>query len=615
MRSYMIRCGLSGALPVLLVACGSDGFDPVTEEMLANPDPDDWLMYSRTFDAQRFSPLDQINKDNVADLELAWSIPLPEGVIEIIPIVHDGVMYLSIPGGRSRDNARFGADRRGAPESADVDGESDDEVINGGVIALDAANGELVWEYLGDDPSSTRIKSISIYQDMVYFTAPEADREVPEPIIALDARTGEVRWQTPVTVENHTAGTLVADGKVISGRTCNESREECYLVAHDAVTGEEVWRFYTAPDAGEPGDESWAGTPPSERRASTWGLPGTYDPELGLVYWGISNPMPNTRADRHDGDPTAIPDTAPADLYSNSTVALEIDTGELVWYYQHLPGDDWDMDINHEKMLLSTVIEPDPEAVKWINPNIARGEVRDVVVTSGEGGGIWVNDRVTGEFVWAMPFPYDTPHFILSDIDVETGATKINWDLVLTEPGAQRTICYWNTRNYWPTAYHPEQNALYIPYFDYCLDMTRADPDADISELRTGIHRPGADLEKFAGIARIDMRTGEIMRFNEGRVGGNGAILATAGGLIFWGDILHVLHAFDAETGEELWQSEPLGATIMTSTITYAVDGRQYIAVVNGNATFGPPTTMARFGGIELPEDEGNAIHVFALPD
>jgi alcohol dehydrogenase (cytochrome c) len=273
------------------------------------------------------------------------------------------------------------------------------------------------------------------------------------------------------------------------------------------------------------------------------------------------------------------------------------------------------MDIHHEKILLSTVLAPDPAAVKWISPNIRAGEVRDIVVTSGEGGGVWVNDRVTGEFLWAMPFPYDTAHFIISDIDVETGATEINWDVVLTEPGATRTICYWNTRNFWPTAYSPETNSVYIPYNDYCLSMTRADPDNNIRERRTSARRPGADPEKFAGIARIDMATGEITRFNEGRVGGNGAVLATAGGLLFWGDIMQVMHAFDAESGEQLWRSDALGATIMTSTITYAVDGRQYVAVVNGNAAFGAPSTMAEWAGIELPEDRGNAVTVFALPD
>ena len=607
-------------------------FVPVTDAMLAAPDAADWLLYSRTYDAQRYSPLDQIDRSNVAELTRVWTKSIPEGLIEVIPIVYDGVMYLPVPaggrgggrggrGGRGRggtdvtdvDDAADAANVAEVAEAADTDGDGEAEVAGGGVMAIDATTGETLWHYRPERPMTTRVKSISIYADLIFFSAPAAGGEL-EPVIALDARTGELRWSTPVTEENHTAGTLVADGKVISGRTCNLSREECYIVAHDALTGAEVWRFHTSPGAGEPGDESWGGTPVSERRASTWGLPGGYDPELGLVYWGISNPMPNTRADRHGGDPRAISDSAPADLYSNSTIALDVDTGELVWYYQHLPGDDWDMDINHEKILLSTALEPDPAFVKWISPNFTRGEVRDVVVTSGEGGGFWVNDRRTGEFLWAMPFPHDTPNFILSDIDVETGATKINWDNVLTEPGANRTICYWNTRNYWPTAYHPGENAVYIPYYDYCLSMTRSSPDGG-REIRTGARRPGADPEKFAGIAKIDMRTGEITRFNEGRVGGNGAMLATAGGLLFWGDIQQVFHAFDAGTGEELWRSEPLGATIMTSTITYAVDGRQYVAVVNGNGGFGVPTTMAEWGGIEIPEHQGNAINVFALPD
>jgi PQQ-dependent dehydrogenase (methanol/ethanol family) len=580
------------AIALSLVPCFSicaqadESFVPVTDEMLENPDPADWLMYSRTYDAQRFSPLDQIDRDNVGRLERTWSKPLPAGVIEEIPIVHDGVMYLAVPAGRGE---------------------------GGGVMAVDATNGETLWHYRPEEPQSSRVKAIAIYDDMVYFTAPARGDE-PEPIIALDARTGEVRWQTPVTVENHTSGAVVVDGKVISGRTCNSSRENCYIAAHDAETGKEVWRFYTTAGDDVPGGASWGGTPENERRASTWGLPGTYDPDLGLLFWGISNPMPNTRAARHDGDPAAISKEAPADLYSDTTVALDPDTGKLVWYYQHLPGDDWDMDINHEKILIRTVIDPDPDAVKWINPNIPKGQERDVVITSGEGGGVWVNDRKTGEFIWAMPFPYDTPNFILSDIDVETGAAKINWDVVLTEPGANRIICYWNTRNYWPASYDPELNSLYIPYFDYCLDMTRATPDGG-RERRTGARRPGSDPQKFAGIAKIDMTTGKITRFNEGRVGGDGAMLTTAGGLLFWGDIMQVFHAFDAATGEELWRSEPLGATIMNSTITYAVDGKQYVAVINGNSTFGPPRTMAQFGGIELPEDKGNAITVFALPD
>jgi len=557
---------------------------PVTDALLREPDPGDWLMYSRTYDAQRFSPLDQIDRNNVGTLQRAWSKPLSPRPLEIIPLVHRGVMYLVTPGSRE------GGSR---------------------VVALDGATGETLWEYVPPDSASSRIKALAIYADMIYYTAP-APAGQPNAVIALDAATGKVRWQTPVSVETHTAGAIVVEGKVLSGRACNTARSNCYIAAHDAITGKEAWRFHTSPGAGEPGDASWGGLPVDERRAAAWGLPGTYDPERRLVYWGIANPMPNTRADRHGGNADAIPRHAPADLYSNSTVALEPETGELVWHYQHLPGDDWDMDINEEKTLIRTVVDPDPRHVKWINPNVVRGVERDVAITVGEGGGVWVNDRATGEFLWAMPFPYDTPNFILEDIDVETGVAHINSAVLLDAPGATKLVCYWNTRSFWPTAYSPKTNSLYVPYIDHCLSMTRAVPGGD-GERRTSALRPGADQEKLAGIAKIDMRTGEIERIYEARTAGNGAMLATAGDLLFWGDIGQVLRAFDAETGRVLWQSEPLGATIQTSTITYAVDGRQYVAVVNAESLLGAQR-LAAAAGATIPAHLGNSINVFALP-
>jgi alcohol dehydrogenase (cytochrome c) len=557
---------------------------PVTDAMLRNPDPADWLMYSRTYDAQRFSPLDQIDRGNVGSMQLAWSKPLGAGQLEIIPLVYRGVMYLTTPG--SRD----GGSR---------------------VVALDATTGETLWEYVPPNMASSRIKALAIYGDSIYYTAPAPNGE-PNPLIALDAATGEVRWQTPVSVETHTAGAIVVEGKVISGRACNVARSSCYLAAHDARTGKEAWRFYTSPDAGEPGDESWGGAPVDARRAATWGLPGSYDPARRIIYWGIANPMPNTRADRHGGNVDAIPRHAPADLYSNSTVALSPDTGELVWYYQHLPGDDWDMDVAHEKTLVRTVVEPDPRHVKWINPNVARGSERDVAVTVAEGGGIWLNDRATGEFLWAMPFPYETPHSTISHIDVETGVVHLNDDVLLTEPGQTRLICYWNTRSFWPTAYSPQTSSLYVPYIDHCLSMTRAGANGE-RERRTSGLRPGADPAKLAGIAKINLRTGEIRRLYETSLAGNGAMLATAGDLLFAGDIGQVLRAFDAETGEILWESAPLGATVQTSTITYAVDGKQYVAVVNAESLMGA-RTLAAAAGATLPAHEANALHVFALP-
>jgi alcohol dehydrogenase (cytochrome c) len=557
---------------------------PVTDEMLEHPNPADWLMYSRTYDAQRYSPLDQIDRGNVGRLTKAWSVPLPKGTIETIPIVHAGVMYVVTPGGRGQSS---------------------------GVWALDAATGRVLWKYEPPGNLPSRVKTLAIYRDMVYYTAP-APPGKPHPIVALDAATGKVRWRALASPEMQTSGALVVDGKVLSGRTCNTVRTNCYIQANDALTGKLLWRFHTTPGAGDPGDASWGGAPARGRRASAWGLPGTYDPARHLIFWGISNPMPNTRAARHGGNAAAIPQTAPADLYSNSTVALRPDTGKLVWYYQHLPGDDWDMDFNHEKTLIHTVVDPDPRHVKWINPTVAKGKARDVVITVAEAGGIWVNDRDTGKFLWATEFPYETSHYVLSGIDVKTGITHINWKLVLDKPGKESLICFWNTRSFWPTAYSPRLNSLYVPYSDICLDMKRPDKNGRGAK-RGGALRPGEDPSKFAGLAKIDMRTGKIDRIYQGRAGGQGAVLATAGGLVFWGDIEQVLHAFDAETGKILWQSKPLGATVMNSTITYSVDGRQYIAVVNGEALTGN-RYLSKTAGIDVPKHTGNSINVFALP-
>src|SRR5581483_6626234 len=195
------------------------------------------------------------------------------------------------------------------------------------------------------------------------------------------------------TRAQHTQGPIVIGGKVISGRSCPVAvtkRAGCFIVAHDARSGKELWKFFTTAAAGEPGGESWGSVPTDERMASPWGTPGGYDPARKLLFWGVANPRPHTRLKRHGGNVDDIPRQAPADLYSDSTVALDPDTGKLIWYYQHLPGDDWDSDFTHERVLIHTRVNPDPQAVKWINPRIRRGEERDIAVTVGEPGGIWV---------------------------------------------------------------------------------------------------------------------------------------------------------------------------------------------------------------------------------
>jgi alcohol dehydrogenase (cytochrome c) len=554
---------------------GPDGFRPVTDAMLRGPDPGDWLMYSRTYDAQRYSPLKQIHARNVSRLALAWSRGLPAGVTETIPLVHDGVMYVIAPGAR--------------------------------VLALDAAAGHLIWEYqrplaVKGAAEQARSKNLAIYGDLIFFTAPDSY------VVALDARAGSVRWETQTGRRGHTSGPLVVAGLVISGGTCGGSRDNCYLSAHDAATGAERWRFYTTPAPGEPGDASWGGADLQYRQASTWGLPGSYDPVKKLIYWGIANPMPDLRIQRHGGDPAATARVAPADLYSNSTVALSPDTGKLIWYYQHLPGDDADLDHTHERTLVHTRVAPDPRHVKWINPRIRRGEVRDVVVTLPEGGGIFLNDAATGEFLWATPFPYDTPELLLQDIDVTTGVTGINWDLVARRPNQPRIVCYWNTRSYWPTAYHPGTNSLYTSYIDNCREITGLSG----RDAWRVIPRPGSDPQALTGLARIDLATGAIVFFDQGRAPGNGALLTTAGDLVFHGDMSRRFRAFDARTGRRLWETV-LGGNISVSTITYAVSGRQYVAVMTGD-NLKVPELLGVVPELDLPRGH-NEIYVFALPD
>ena len=609
----MIRKSLILAMTIVapMLLAQVRNFVPVTDQMLLNPSPEDWLMFSRTYDAQRFSPLNQINKQTVGQLTMAWSRGLGAGITETIPTVYKGVMYLVVPGGN--------------------------------VQALDATTGDLIWEYRRPAPpapapaagqagrggggggaaqpaggaySQARSKTLAIYDDMIYYTAPDSH------VIALDARTGQLRWESKVDTRGHTSGPIIVEGKVISGGTCNGGRVNCYISAHDAKTGKELWRFYTTQAPGEPpGGDSWAGAPVERRTASTWALPGSYDPARKLILWGIANPTPNTRANRHGGNPMAIPLTAPADLYSNSTVALDPQTGKLKWYYQHLPGDDWDQDINEERTLIRAAFNPDPKFVKWINPNIPRGQVRDMSVNIGEGGGLWVLDRENGQFLWAMPFPFDTPNFILSEIDVKTGIAKINEEVLVDEPGERHTICSFNTRSWWPTAYHPGKNSLYVPYIDNCLDMTSARPAADgkpaIQERRVGTPRPGADPNSLNGLAKVNMSTGEIQRWVLGKVPTNGAVLATAGDVIFFGDLNRRFRAFDADNGKVLWETI-LGNVISSSTITYSAGGRQYVAVIAGDNLAAPGLIAGTMGPVKVditpPRGALNALYVFALP-
>src|SRR6266516_3936028 len=508
-------------------------FRPVTDAVLANPDPADWLMVNRTFDQQRYSPLDQVNQGNVGQLRMAWSRGLPNGTQESTPIVYRGVMYLYAP--------------------------------SASIQAVDATNGDLIWEYQRDyprtvTPAAARSKSLGIYEDMIYFAAPDG-----------------------------------------------------FLLALDAKTGKEVWKFYTTAAPGEPGGDTWADMPAQERAAGPWGLPGSYDPKRKVLYWGIANPNPYTRLTRH-GRADAVSLSAPADLYSNSTVALDVGTGKLLWYYQELPGDDWDADHNHERILVRTRLNPDPRHAKWISPAIVQGEERDVVVTVAEGGGLFVVAQADGRFLWARPFPYDDPNINMNHIDVKTGKTRVNPDKLFRKDGDKILGCYHNTRSLWAIAYHPGRNSLYVPFQDQCLTMTANTKAKAGWGPRAGVIRPGSDPNKYMNIGKIDLATGELRVLYSQPQASVGSALVTAGDLVFWGDQNRRLRAFDADDGTILWEAL-VGGMIMTSTISYAVNGKQYVMVFTGE---GQSVTAGPLGLTQKTMPRAvrghNSIFVFALP-
>ena len=584
-RSYLLAAAWIAAVACVGVAIqvvgAQSAFVPVTDATLTHPDPGDWLHISRTYNQHRFSPLNQITKANVGQLRMAWSRDLPAGTQESTPLVYRGVMYVIAPGAT--------------------------------IQALNAASGEVMWEYrrnyaAGVQTAAARSKNLGIYEDMIYFGAPDGF------LIAIDAKTGKLRWETKVDQGQITAGgLLVADGKVISNRTCQQGKREfCFIAAHDAKTGKEVWKFYVTAASGEPGGETWGSVPVDQRAAGPWGLPGSYDPVRKVVYWGVANPNPYTRFKRYGKYDTTAP-TSPAELYSNSTIALNVETGRLVWYFQELPGDDWDADHNQERLLIRTRVQPDARFVKWINPAVTPAE-QDVVITVAEGGGLFAVAQQTGQFLWARPFPYDDPNLNINVVDVKTGRTSANPDKMFKKDGDKIVGCYHNTRGLWQIAYHPGKNAIYVPFHDQCLTMQAVESNSTGYGTRTGVIRPGADPKAYMGIARIDAATGEMRVIYSQPQGTNGSALTTAGDLVFFGDLNRRLRALDVDNGKVLWETI-VGGMIINSTITYAVDGKQYVMVHTGagqSVTAGPLGLTA--GVMASPVGNHNAIYVFALP-
>ena len=466
---------------VLALACGVVGraqerarrFVPVTDAMLQKPDPGDWLMWRRTLDGWGYSPLNQINRNNVAQLRMVWTHGLGTvGNQEGTPLVHDGVMYVPSPGDY--------------------------------IMAIDAKTGDVLWEYRRKLPDGMRGKTnrtLAMWGNLIINSSSDNF------IYALDAQTGKLAWETPVLDPKKRAptsgGPIIANGKVITGRQCqpDAGRDSCVVTAHDARTGKELWRFHTIPGPGEPGDETWGNVPMNERwHVGTWMVP-SYDPELNLIYVGTSVTIPAPKFTLAGNDMKH--------LYHNCTLAINADTGKIAWYYQHVV-DHWDLDHPFERLLVDTAVAPNARDVMWINPKVKPGERRKVITgIPGKTGVVYTLDRTTGEFLWARP---TVAQNVISTIDGSTGEVTVNREALFTKINEEKVICPGsNGGKNWPAgAYSPLTNTMYMPMQNMCMTATTTTDTRDPSKVYGLTMRvqlaPGAN--KIGTVWAISAETG-----------------------------------------------------------------------------------------------------------
>jgi len=546
----------------------------VTDEMLLNPADGDWLMARRTYNGWGYSPLDQINQDNVANLELTWSWGMTPGTTQQTPLVHDGVMFL----------------------------QNSDHTIQ----ALDARVGDLLWEFEyelpeGVNPSGER--SMAISGDNLYVATRDNH------VLAIDFRSGQLVWDTVVadyTMRySNSTGPLVANGVVIQGTSgCGQAQPGgCFVTGLSAETGEILWKVNTIAQGDDPNTNTWNGVPPESRFGGSAWITGSYDPEQNLVFIGVGQPYPWNMEMAGLLPRSTDPNLSNEGLYTNSTLAIDPTTGELKWYHQYLPTDSLDLDYVYERILIDD-LDVD-------------GQPHDVVVTTGKLGIIEALDRVTGEWLWAQE---TVPQNVVLSIDPETGAKTINPD-VIPVVGQTTFNCPADPggRAWQATAYSPRTGALYLPTVEFCSNTT-VQP-LDPGQVYTGGGRqtysrvPVPDSDGNIGQVRAISMTDqtELWQYRQ-RAPVTTSTLPTAGGVVFVGTLDRRLLAFNDETGELLWESPRLINALESFPITYEVDGRQYVAI---GASFGNGLgrLISLTPEVRRPASNPVAMFVFALPE
>ena len=545
-----------------------DKYTPVTDAMLAAPPASEWLGWRRTWDAHGFSPLAEIDKGNVARMRMAWSWTLPPGSNEGVPLVHDGVLFVHGMGDR--------------------------------VQALDAKSGDLLWEYRRQLPqgvSPTVKRGMALYGDRLYVGTSDAH------VIALEAKSGKLAWDTRIgdtaVREGVAGGVLAAKGKVMVGTTgtgVGAKPGGPQIVGLDAASGQIAWRVNTIAQEGEPGGDTWNGMPGNQRTGASVWTTGSYEPVTGLAFFGTGN--------TYDTGPLLPSRTKPGAnndaLYTDSTLAIDPDTGRLVWHYQHHPNDQWDLDWAFERQIVQLPV---------------RGQMRSLVVTAGKIGIYDAVEAATGRFVFSIDLGLQN---IVTAIDPETGKKSIDASRIPGD-GTVKLVCPHGAgvKNYPPAAYSPASRIVFAPLTEACMDVFPIPGAAGRGGLSSGVNwgvRPHPDSDgNYGRLQAIDLETRKTVWTARQRAPQTSGVLATAGGLVFAGAFDRVVRAHDETNGRVLWEAR-LNDVSSGSPIAYSVDGKQYIAFVTGQGGFHAASYAVLVPELTSPPDRGAALWVFALP-